>query len=38
MSALIREIMNGANTSEYHKFTVPLLIDLNSGGNWGMLH
>ena len=38
MSALIREIMNGANKSEYHKFTVPLLIDLNSGENWGMLH
>ena len=38
MSKLIKETMNGVETSEYHKFTVPLIIDLNSGENWGMLH
>ncbi len=38
MSKIIREIMNGVESSEYHKFTVPLLIDLNSGENWGLLH
>ena len=38
LSKLIREIMNGVKDSEYHKFTIPLLIDLNSGENWGMLH
>ena len=38
MSKIIKEIMNGVELSEHHKFTVPLLIDLNSGKNWGMLH
>ncbi len=38
MSKIIKEIMNGVELSEHHKFTVPLLIDLNSGANWGMLH
>ncbi len=38
MTKIIKEIMNGVESSEYHKFTVPLLIDLNSGENWGMLH
>ncbi len=38
MSKIIKETMNGVESSEHHKFTVPLLIDLNSGANWGMLH
>ncbi len=38
MSKIIRDTMNGVESSEYHKFTVPLLVDLNSGENWGMLH
>ena len=38
ISKIIREIMIGVESSDYHKFTVPLLIDLNSGENWGMLH
>ena len=38
MSKIIKEVMNGVNSSEHHKFTVPLLIDLNLGQNWGMLH
>ena len=38
MSKVIKEIMNGVESSKFHKFTVPLLIDLNSGENWGMLH
>ena len=38
ISKVIKEIMNGVESSEYHKFSVPLLIDLNSGENWGMLH
>ena len=37
-SKIIRDIMNSVESSEHHKFTVPLLIDLNSGENWGMLH
>ena len=38
MSKIIRDTMNGVESSEYHKFTVPLLVDLNLGENWGMLH
>ena len=38
MIKIIREVMNGVKSSEYHKFSVPLLIDLNLGQNWGMLH
>ena len=38
MSNIIKDIMNGVESSDYHKFTVPLSIDLNSGENWGMLH
>ena len=38
MSKIIREVMAGVESSDHHKFTVPLLIDLNSGENWGMLH
>ena len=38
MSKIIKEIMNGVESSEHHKFSVPLLTDLNSGENWGMLH
>ncbi len=38
MSKIIKDVMNGVETSDYHKFSVPLLIDLNSGENWGMLH
>ncbi len=38
MSKTIKEIMIGVESSNYHKFTVPLLVDLNSGENWGMLH
>ena len=38
ISKMIKDVMNGVETSEYHKFSVPLVIDLNSGENWGMLH
>ena len=38
MSKIIIEVMNGVESSEHHKFTVPLLIDLNIGENWGLLH
>ena len=37
MSKIIREIMVGVESSNHHRFTVPLLIDLNLGENWGML-
>ena len=37
-SKIIKETMSGVESNDYYKFTVPLLIDLNSGENWGMLH
>ena len=38
ISKTIREVMNSVGSSEHHKFTVPLLIDLNLGENLGLLH
>tara|TARA_Y100000590_G_scaffold298735_1_gene336779 strand:+ start:1317 stop:4091 length:2775 start_codon:yes stop_codon:yes gene_type:complete len=38
ISKLIKKVMNGVESSEHHQFTVPLLIDLNLGKNWGLLH
>ena len=38
ITKLITGIMISVESSDHHKFTVPLLIDLNSGENWGMLH
>ena len=38
ISKLIKKVMNGVESSEHHQFTVPLLIDLNLGENWGLLH
>ena len=38
ISRIIKDIMIGVESSDYHKFAVPLLVDLNSGENWGMLH
>ncbi len=38
MSKMIKETMNGVESSEHHKFSLPLIVDLNSGENWGMLH
>ena len=38
MSKMIKETMNSVETSEQHKFSIPLSVDLNSGENWGMLH
>ena len=38
ITKIIKEVMNGVESSDHHKFTVPLLVDLNLGENWGMLH
>ena len=38
ITKIIREIMISVESSDHHKFTVPLLVDLNSGENWGVLH
>ena len=37
-SQLIRDIMMSVKDSELHSFSIPLLVDVNSGNNWGELH
>ena len=37
-SRLIRDIMMSVKNSELHSFSIPLLVDVNSGSNWGELH
>tara|TARA_Y100000590_G_scaffold291119_1_gene327830 strand:+ start:2759 stop:5524 length:2766 start_codon:yes stop_codon:yes gene_type:complete len=38
ISKIIRDEMISVKNSELHSFSVPLLVDINSGDNWGMLH
>ena len=33
-----KKIMSEASNSEYHKFSIPLTVDINSGNNWGEAH
>jgi DNA polymerase-1 len=37
-SKLISDIMMSVKSSELHSFSIPLLIDVNLGNNWGELH
>tara|TARA_Y100001970_G_scaffold21105_1_gene23991 strand:- start:741 stop:1415 length:675 start_codon:yes stop_codon:yes gene_type:complete len=37
-SKLIRDIMMSVKNSELHSFSIPLLVDINTGKNWGELH
>tara|TARA_Y100000590_G_scaffold44222_1_gene47096 strand:- start:36 stop:2810 length:2775 start_codon:yes stop_codon:yes gene_type:complete len=36
--SLIKETMTSVKNSDLHSFTIPLLIDINTGYNWGELH
>ena len=38
ISKIIKEEMSSVKDSELHSFSIPLLVDINSGNNWGMLH
>ena len=38
MSKIIKEEMISVQDSELHSFSIPLLVDINIGENWGMLH
>ena len=38
MVKLIKEEMSGVAKSDYHSFSTPLTVDINSGENWGSLH
>ncbi len=38
LSKIIKEEMTSVKNSEHHSFSVPILVDLNLGDNWGLLH
>jgi DNA polymerase I len=38
MVKLIKEEMSSVAKSDYHSFSTPLTVDINSGENWGSLH
>ena len=35
---LIQNAMVSVSSSEYHKFSIPLEVGVNSGNNWGEAH
>ena len=37
-SKIIKETMTSVKDSNLHSFSIPLLVDVNSGDNWGQLH
>ena len=37
-SKLIKDIMISVKDSDLHSFSIPLLVDINTGNNWGELH
>ena len=38
MIKIIKEEMTSVTKSDYHSFSTPLTVDVNSGNNWGELH
>ena len=38
MMKIIKEEMISVSNSDYHSFSIPLTVDINSGDNWGSLH
>jgi DNA polymerase I len=38
MMKIIKDEMVGVVDSDYHTFSIPLTVDINSGDNWGLLH
>jgi DNA polymerase-1 len=38
MMKIIKEEMISVANSDFHSFSIPLTIDMNSGDNWGLLH
>ena len=37
-SQIIQEEMSSVKNSNLHSFSIPLLVDINVGNNWGDLH
>ena len=38
MTKIIEKEMTSVANSDYHSFSTPLTVDINSGDNWGSLH
>ena len=38
MTKIIKNEMISVASSDYHSFSIPLTVDINSGDNWGELH
>ena len=38
MVKIVKEEMTSVTNSDYHSFSIPLTVDINSGENWGALH
>ena len=38
MTNIIKNEMTSVAKSDFHSFSTPLTVDVNSGDNWGMLH
>jgi DNA polymerase-1 len=38
MMKIIKDEMISVSNSDYHSFSIPLTVDINSGNNWGELH
>ncbi len=38
MANTIKEEMNSVKNSDLHSFSIPILVDVNIGDNWGLLH
>jgi DNA polymerase-1 len=34
----IKDAMTSISSSEYHMFSIPLVVNVNSGDNWGEAH
>jgi DNA polymerase-1 len=37
-SKIIQDEMSSVKDSDLHSFSIPLLVDVNVGNNWGDLH
>ena len=35
---IVKKTMESISTSEYHKFSIPLDVNVNSGNNWDEAH
>jgi len=38
ISKMIKDEMISVKDSDHHSFSIPLLVDINIGENWGLLH